>query len=57
MSTNLVSADPSNLLEWLIASLEVDPETEQAWDRKVDLRKAGLETDSDRSAPARETEL
>ncbi|WP_045531951.1 addiction module protein [Serpentinimonas raichei] len=40
----LLPADRSLLLERLIASLDSDPEIEQAWEREVDHREAELES-------------
>lgn len=40
----LPRADRSRLLERLIASLDVDPEIEAAWERDADLREAGIES-------------
>ncbi len=38
----LAPADSSHLLERLIASLDVDPEVEAAWEREADRRRAEL---------------
>jgi len=40
----LSAADRSRLLERLIASLDVDPDVEAAWDAVADAREAALET-------------
>ena len=40
----LAPADRSHLLERLIASLDVDPEVEEAWEREADRREAELES-------------
>ena len=42
----LARADRSHLLERLIASLESDPEIEDAWEREADRREAELESGS-----------
>jgi hypothetical protein len=39
----LSAADRSRLLERLLASLDVDPEVEAAWDEVADAREAALE--------------
>ena len=39
---NLAPADRSHLLERLIASLDVDPEVEEAWELEADRREASL---------------
>lgn len=40
----LTPADRSRLLERLIASLDADPEVEEAWEREADRREAELES-------------
>jgi putative addiction module component (TIGR02574 family) len=40
----LAPADRSHLLERLIASLDLDPEVEDAWEREADRREAELES-------------
>ncbi len=40
----LAPADRSHLLERLIASLDSDPEVEEAWAREADRREAELES-------------
>ena len=40
----LAPADRSHLLERLIASLDADPEVEQAWEQEADRREAQLES-------------
>lgn len=42
----LTPADRSHLLERLIASLDADPEIEEAWEREADRREAALESGS-----------
>ena len=42
----LTAADRSRLLERLIASLDTDPEVEEAWEREADRRTAELESGS-----------
>jgi hypothetical protein len=42
----LAPADRSRLLERLIASLDIDPEVEQAWELEADRREASLESGS-----------
>lgn len=44
----------SHLLERLIASLDVDPEVEDAWEQEADRREAELETGSTSPVPGRE---
>jgi hypothetical protein len=39
----LSAADRSRLLERLLASLDVDPDVEAAWDEVADAREAALE--------------
>jgi putative addiction module component (TIGR02574 family) len=50
----LPPADRSHLLERLIASLDSDPEIEQAWDHEADRREAELEAGSVVSVSANE---
>ena len=40
----LAPADRSHLLERLIASLDADPEVEEAWEREADRREAELDS-------------
>jgi hypothetical protein len=40
----LPAADRSHLLERLIASLDIDPEVEAAWEQVADRREAALES-------------
>lgn len=42
----LTAADRVHLLERLIASLDADPEVEEAWEREADRREAELESGS-----------
>jgi putative addiction module component (TIGR02574 family) len=42
----LPPVERSHLLERLIASLDSDPEVEEAWEREADRREAELESDS-----------
>jgi len=42
----LAPADRSHLLERLIASLDVDPQVEEAWELEADRREAALESGS-----------
>ncbi len=42
----LAPVERSHLLESLIASLDLDPEVEEAWEREADRREAELESDS-----------
>ncbi|MEO8011615.1 MAG: addiction module protein [Dokdonella sp.] len=42
----LAPADRSHLLERLIASLDIDPEVEEAWDLEADRREASLDAGS-----------
>lgn len=42
----LAPADRSHLLERLIASLDVDPQVEEAWELEADRREASLESGS-----------
>ncbi len=47
-------ADRSHLLERLIASLDVDPEIEEAWEVEADRREASLASASSTAIPAHE---
>lgn len=50
----LAPADRSHLLERLIASLDSDPEVEEAWAREADRREAELESGSVVAVPGHE---
>ncbi|HEV7504579.1 MAG TPA: addiction module protein [Thermoanaerobaculia bacterium] len=50
----LAPADRSHLLERLIASLDADPEVEEAWEREADRREAELESGSVAAVPGEE---
>jgi putative addiction module component (TIGR02574 family) len=50
----LTAADRSHLLERLIASLDSDPEIEEAWEREADRREAELESGSVAAVPGHE---
>jgi len=50
----LAPADRSHLLERLIASLDSDPEVEEAWEREADRREAELESGSVAAVPGHE---
>lgn len=50
----LTPADRSHLLERLIASLDLDPEIEDAWEREADRREAELESGSVTAVPGPE---
>ncbi|MDO8704814.1 MAG: addiction module protein [Sulfuricaulis sp.] len=50
----LEAADRSHLLERLIASLDLDPEVEDAWEREADRREAELESGSVAVVPGHE---
>jgi len=50
----LAPADRSHLLERLIASLDVDPEVEEAWEREADRREAELESGLIEAVPGQE---
>jgi len=50
----LAPADRSHLLERLIASLDSDPEVEEAWEREADRREAQLESGSVAEIPGPE---
>jgi putative addiction module component (TIGR02574 family) len=47
----LPPADRSHLLERLIASLDMDPEVEEAWAREVERREAELDSGSVAAIP------
>lgn len=47
----LAPAERSRLLERLIASLDSDPEVEEAWEREADRREAELESGSIAAVP------
>lgn len=40
----LPAGDRSHLLERLIASLDADPETEEAWEQEADRREAAIDS-------------
>jgi putative addiction module component (TIGR02574 family) len=48
-------SDRSHLLERLIASLDPDPEVEDAWEREADRREAELSSGAVAAVPGRET--
>jgi len=50
----LAPADRSHLLERLIASLDPDPEVEEAWEREADRREAELESGAVAAVPGHE---
>ena len=50
----LAPADRSHLPERLIASLDSDPEVEEAWELEADRRQASLEAGSAAEVPAEE---
>jgi putative addiction module component (TIGR02574 family) len=50
----LAPADRSHLLERLIASLDSDPEVEEAWEREADRREAELESGVIAAVPGQE---
>jgi len=50
----LAPADRSHLLERLIASLDLDPEVEDAWEREADRREAELESGAAAAVPGHE---
>jgi len=50
----LAPADRSHLLERLIASLDVDPEVEEAWELEADRREASLESGAMVEVPGNE---
>jgi hypothetical protein len=47
----LAPADRAHLLERLIASLDVDPEVEQAWELVADRREASMASGSEAEVP------
>jgi putative addiction module component (TIGR02574 family) len=50
----LAPADRSHLLERLIASLDSDPEVEEAWEREADRREAELDSGAVAAVPGDE---
>ena len=50
----LAPVERSHLLERLIASLDSDPEVEEAWEREADRREAELESGSISAVPGQE---
>ena len=50
----LAPVERSHLLERLIASLDSDPEVEEAWERDADRREAELESGSIVDVPGQE---
>jgi len=50
----LAPADRSHLLERLIASLDADPEVEEAWELEADRREASLESGAMVEVPGNE---
>jgi putative addiction module component (TIGR02574 family) len=50
----LAPADRSHLLERLLASLDSDPEVEEAWEREADRREAELESGAVAAVPGHE---
>ena len=50
----LTPVERTHLLERLIASLDSDPEVEEAWEREADRREAELESGSIAAVPASE---
>jgi len=50
----LAPSDRSHLLERLIASLDVDPEVEEAWALEADRREAELDSGSVATVPGHE---
>lgn len=50
----LAPADRSHLLERLVASLDLDPDVEQAWAREADRREAELESGLVAAVPGEE---
>jgi hypothetical protein len=50
----LAPADRSHLLARLIASLDVDPEVEKAWEQVADQREAELESGAVQAIPGHE---
>jgi putative addiction module component (TIGR02574 family) len=50
----LAPADRTHLLERLIASLDSDPEVDEAWEREADRREAELESGAIAAVPGQE---
>lgn len=50
----LPPADRTHLLERLVASLDLDPEVEDAWEQEADQREAELESGSATAIPGHE---
>lgn len=50
----LAPVDRSHLLERLIASLDADPEVEEAWEREADRREADLDSGLIAAVPGQE---
>lgn len=50
----LAPVDRSHLLERLIASLDADPEIEEAWEREADRREADLDSGLIAALPGQE---
>lgn len=50
----LAPVERSHLLERLIASLDADPEVDEAWEREADRREAELESGSVAPVPGAE---
>lgn len=50
----LTTVERSHLLERLIASLDSDPEVEEAWEREADRREAELNSGSISAVPGQE---
>ena len=50
----LAPVERSHLLERLIASLDYDPEVEEAWEREVDRRETEFESGSIADVPGQE---
>lgn len=50
----LAPVDRSHLLERLIASLDADPEVEEAWEREADRREANLDSGLIAAVPGQE---
>lgn len=50
----LAPVERSHLLERLIASLDSDPEVEEAWEQEADRREAELESDLIAAVPGQE---
>ncbi len=50
----LVPADRSHLFERLIASLDLDPEVEEAWEREADRRETELDSGLIAEVPGQE---